>query len=142
MTVIAWDGKTLAADKLASRYGTCLTTTKIWRVGDILVGGAGPMDAIAEMKHWIISGRDPLKFPCCQKYEERATIVVIERCAIIEYNRSPHYTVYEDPFYAIGTGREFAIAALACGKTAEQAVEIACQYDADCGNGIDTLKWE
>ena len=45
MTTIAWDGKTLAADKLAS-YGELRTTvTKIFRLSDgSLVGGAAKFD--------------------------------------------------------------------------------------------------
>lgn len=34
------------------------------------------------------------------------------------------------PFHAIGSGREIAIGAMAAGATAEEAVRIACCYDA------------
>lgn len=44
MTVIAWDGVTLAADRLSGCTGVRMSLTKIHRVDGMLVGGAGDMD--------------------------------------------------------------------------------------------------
>lgn len=38
------------------------------------------------------------------------------------------YEIFE-PFYAIGSGRDFAIAAMALGKSALEAVELASRFD-------------
>lgn len=40
----------------------------------------------------------------------------------------------------MGSGRDFAIAAMHCGKTAREAVEIASLYENGCGNGVDVLE--
>jgi hypothetical protein len=49
MTCIAWDGKTLAADKQATSVGRGITTTKIYRVGACLVALAGSGDVCRAM---------------------------------------------------------------------------------------------
>lgn len=44
------------------------------------------------------------------------------------------------PYHAIGSGRDFAIAAMALGQTAHQAVELAIGFDVNSGGGIDCLE--
>jgi hypothetical protein len=41
---------------------------------------------------------------------------------------------------AFGSGRDYAEAAMFLGCDAKRAVEVACQFQTDCGNGIDTLR--
>ena len=41
MTVIAWDGKTLAADRQCSNNGTLESITKIFKIRGHLLGGSG-----------------------------------------------------------------------------------------------------
>lgn len=54
MTVIAWDGQTLAADKRAvSGGGIARTVTKIMRHDDALLAITGDWDAGAEMRAWL-----------------------------------------------------------------------------------------
>ena len=57
MTCIAWDGKTLAADKRAIYGGTITTLTKIRRIGDLMVGGSGESSFIGAMVEWVKNGR-------------------------------------------------------------------------------------
>jgi ATP-dependent protease HslVU (ClpYQ) peptidase subunit len=47
---------------------------------------------------------------------------------------------YEDKKTATGSGRDYALAAMHCGKTAREAVEIACLFETGCGNGVDELE--
>lgn len=141
MTVIAWDGRTLAADK-RNGYGTMIgTVTKVYRYGDLLVGGAGDGCFISAMREWVKAGRDPDKFPAHQgSKDDWCPIMVIEAdgsCLI--YERSPYPTRLEQRFMAIGSGREYAMAAMHLGKTAAEAVEVASALDSACGNGVDTL---
>lgn len=141
MTVIAWDGKTLAADKRLSANGVSLTGTKIYRVGKLLCGLVGSTAAALEMLAWIKGGRKVEDFPEAQREDPTPCVaVVIEKRAVLSYEGTPYGIAFEDPFTAFGSGREFAIAAMACGKTAAEAVEIACRFETACGNGIDTLE--
>jgi ATP-dependent protease HslVU (ClpYQ) peptidase subunit len=41
---------------------------------------------------------------------------------------------------AIGSGRDFALAAMKCGKGAVKAVEIAAELDTATGGGVDWVK--
>lgn len=50
MTVICWDGKTLAADKRATSVGLARTVTKVQRHGDVLLAMTGDWDVAAEMR--------------------------------------------------------------------------------------------
>jgi hypothetical protein len=42
-------------------------------------------------------------------------------------------------FYAIGSGADFAMGAMAMGASAEEAVRIACQLDPHCGLPVTVL---
>lgn len=41
--------------------------------------------------------------------------------------------------HAIGTGRDYARAAMHLGRNAVEAVQVAILFDENCGNGVDTL---
>jgi ATP-dependent protease HslVU (ClpYQ) peptidase subunit len=45
----------------------------------------------------------------------------------------------EDRQFAMGSGRDYARAAMHLGCSAAEAVAVACEFDENCGNGIDTL---
>ncbi|MGL4441444.1 MAG: hypothetical protein ACRCUE_19505 [Bosea sp. (in: a-proteobacteria)] len=142
MTVIAFDGRTLAADKRACVGGMARTVTKIHRVGPLLVGGSGESSFIANVIEWVRNGRDPATFPATQKdKDDWQTVMVVEPDgSILIYERTPHPIRWEDKTGAIGSGRDYAMAALHLGKTAREAAEVACAFDCGCGNGIDTLE--
>lgn len=142
MTCIAWDGTTLAADRLASNGGTKCEVTKIHRVGPLLVGGAGDVPFIQEMIDWIRKGRIPADFPAAQRTKEDwMPILVIEPDGVaLVYERTPYPSRFEQKHVAIGSGREYARAAMHLGFTAAQAVQCAIDIDTTCGIGIDTLE--
>lgn len=141
MTCIAWDGTTLAADRRISYGGTICETTKIFKIGGCLVGGSGEMPYIIALFEWVRSGRIVADYPEHQKDRiDWQPMLLIEPTAIAcIYERSPYPVRYEQKHAAIGTGREYARAAMYLGKTAKEAVEVACALDIGCGNGIDTL---
>lgn len=143
MTVIAWDGKTLAADKRAVWATTILTTTKIHRVRGCLVGFAGDSTFGREMLEWFRNGEDPANFPASQRDKEDwcGLLVIRPDGAIDRYERTPYAIRFEDERIAIGAGREFALAAMYLGHGARRAVEVACALD-NSGNGIDCLTLE
>lgn len=141
MTAICWDGKTLAADKQAS-YGTMIcTVTKIFRVNGLLVGGAGEVPFVLAMVEWVRNGRKVEDFPLDQKgKDDWQPLLVIEADGTPSlYERTPFPVRYEQQQIAIGSGREYARAAMYCGKSAREAIEVACALDSGCGNGVDVL---
>lgn len=142
MTIIAWDGQMLAADKRACSGNVVSTVTKIRRIGEMLVGVSGSADIAGEMFEWIQNGRKPDQFPEIQRNNDEVTVLVIERGQILCYERSPFPILLEDHYFAIGSGRNYALAAMHCGKNAVEAVEVACHFDPDCGNGVDILAFD
>lgn len=141
MTVIAWDGKTLAADRQGDVAGLKFSTTKIHKIDGWLIGGTGDYDAIQMMVSWFKNGIKADNWPKCQGDEKRyANLLVISPCGrIFRYEREPVAFEIEDKFFACGSGRDFAIAAMYLGKTAEEAVLIASMFSPSCGQGVDVL---
>lgn len=142
ITVIAWDGKTLAADRRIC-YGTMICeVTKIRRHGRLLIGASGDGSLANEMIAWVCAGADPATFPAAQRTKDdwQPVMVISHGPTVALYERSPHPCVHEQGRMAIGSGREFAMAAMHLGKSAREAVEVACALDNGCGNGIDTLE--
>ncbi len=144
MSCIAWDGTTLAADKRASRGSLIATTTKIFRSGDALIAYAGEAVFGEEMRAWFDRGAKPEDFPQSNRdKDDWAGLLVIRKGQpITHYERTPYPIRFEDKTFAIGCGRDFALAAMHLGKTAREAVEVAIALDSGCGNGIDTLTLE
>lgn len=143
MTVIAWDGITLAADKMTNFGGLYGTTTKVHHIGDKLVGGCGTTALIQEMINWIKNGCDPEKFPEPQRDpNECAAVLVVNRDGTIhQYESTPWPIVLQNKQWAIGSGRDFAMAAMYLGKTAAEAVEITSALCNDCGAGVDVVSF-
>ena len=141
ITCIAWDGHTLAADKQATNAGLRRTTTKIYRVGDVLVAIAGNLDQGMLMLDWIANGSQPDQFPASQRDKEDWTpvLVISKEGGLMAFERTPTPCMFEDKFYATGSGRDYALAAMHLGCDARKAVEVACVFDVNCGGGIDTL---
>jgi hypothetical protein len=147
MTVVAWDGKTLAADKMAVvGGGAAAPVCKIWESmpgsGDrCLMAVSGAHNVALELVHWFSGGADPEKFPGSAR-EGDATLITIRRDAddeaVIEtYCAGPYPMRTRTEQWAWGSGRDFALAAMHLGKNAVEAVEVACQFQSDCGIGID-----
>lgn len=140
MTIVAWDGKSLAADRLADAGGMKRTTTKIFRFDGGLFGGCGSTSKCLEMFEWIKLGENPRTCPEYQRTDDYQGIIVVRNDkSVWLWGQGPHPYRLEDPFTAIGSGRDFAIAAMHLGKNAYGAVEVACHYDTGCGVGIDVL---
>lgn len=139
MTVIAWDGRTLAADKRAvSGGGIARVVTKIVRHGPQLLGITGDWDTGAEMRQWFMDGARAADFPAKAR-EDKATLVVVDADGIRTYASGPYAMWIEQVKCAWGSGRDFAEAVMWLGHDARRAVEAACHFQTDCGNGVDVL---
>lgn len=145
MTVIAWDGKTLAADKRLGCNGYPATTTKIRRTaeGD-LIGTTGDSGMGRGLMAWYESGANPSEYPANRVDGGcRSTMLVIRRNgSICLFGSDPYPIEIENRFHALGSGGDFALAAMHLGHDAYAAVKVATALDNDCGNGIDTLELE
>lgn len=146
MTVIAWDGETLEADKMVvDGGGIRRTTTKIFRKsspvgGDDLLAVTGSWDVCMELKAWWEAGGKVENFPAAAREDRGCLVVISKHGGVRSYNAGPYPLRHETKKCAFGSGRDFAEAAMFCGKTAEEAVQVAIAFQADCGNGVDVLR--
>ena len=138
MTTIAWDGKTLAADRQAhhgfsnSKYGA----QKLWVRSGRAIAGTDRLDLSNAMADWIAFGGD---LPEACKQGEYTVIVANGENDCIVYEGIP--TPLKIPAgvkLAWGSGAQAAMAAMECGKDAREAIEIASRVDLDTGCGIDS----
>lgn len=142
MSIVAWDGKSLAADKQATNTGLRHLTTKLRRGNQcrLVFAYTGDQDSAEGMVKWFEDGAEADKFPAYQNDKERwARLIVASDGGLVLYERTPHPIPVLDPFMAWGAGRDYAMGAMACGKTAREAVEIAMRFDISCGLGIDEI---
>lgn len=142
MTCIAWDGRTLAADRRACLGTMIYEVTKVHRLPDgSLFGGAGEFDSAQELLHWFREGAHPEEWPACQKDKDLwcGGILIRPEGTAWRIERQPRLLRIESPFFACGSGREMAMAVMHLGYTAQKAVEVASALDSACGNGMDTL---
>lgn len=143
MTVIVWDGKTLAADKQATNNGHASAVTKIHRIGESLIGFSGDACFARAMLQWAKNGFNPATFPAHQASEDDYVgfLLIEPGGRLLKYERTAYPIEIEEKTHAMGSGRDYALAALYLGKTAREAVEVACALDINCGKGIDTLEF-
>jgi ATP-dependent protease HslVU (ClpYQ) peptidase subunit len=140
MTVIAWDGKTLAADKRAESCGMKRSRTKIFRLATgQLMGYSGDTCVGLAMKDWIESGCLPESFPAAQAAQDHGNCILITREGVVVYDNTRFALPVSESFCAFGSGRDYAVAAMHLGKSSREAVEIASMFDVYCGDGVDEL---
>ena len=67
MTVVAWDGRTLAADKMSCSDGYGYTVTKVHRLRDgSIVAFSGDGDNAMALLAWLDAARNPATYPDAQ----------------------------------------------------------------------------
>lgn len=140
MTVIAWDGTTLAADKrVTCACGKTTATKKISRApGGELLATVGHGPTALELRAWWLAGADPDCFPNAAR-ADNADLLVIDRAGVRSYCAGPHPMTIEGPHAVAGSGGDVARGVLHMGGTAVEAVQAACLYRGDCGDGVDVL---
>lgn len=142
MTVLAWDGSTLSADKRVTFGGTILTCTKIERWNNSIIGFSGDSDLGFALMSWLkYQGCNPDKFPRGVDKDNWARLLVVNPNRTLHlYERFPEPVVYEPQIFATGSGMDYAMAVMHMGFDSAKAVEVASALDPGCGNGIDSLE--
>lgn len=137
MTTIAWDGQKLAGDTQGNCYGMKARAEKVFRLHDgRLYGGSGEYQHVLAARDWLNGGDRP-KFESDDSF---AALLVsldgscsrLEKCLV-------EMPVYES-FAACGSGMDFATAAMHFGKSAREAVEVACALDVNTGGDVLVLE--
>jgi hypothetical protein len=141
MTIIAYDGRTLATDKRATQVGYPLTVTKQRRIPDGMAAASGDSEITSGLLTWAEKGRKVEDFPASAKGSNNAQLFVVTHDGEkLLYCGQPDPIRLEDRFLAFGSGRDYALAAMHLGHDAKTGAQVACDLDVYCGNGIDTME--
>lgn len=140
MSVVAYDGVTIAADRMMSGQSDAYATCKLFQHGGWTWGVVGNGYHMQELKAWIMKGCNADTFPACQRGEQYATALGVEHTTgrVCEIGKSPYPIEVLSIPVAIGSGCEYARAAMLLGLDAVKAVEFASKHVYTCGMGIDS----
>jgi len=137
MTTIAWDGKTLCADKQLTSSGVRCTTTKAHRLKNgWLFASCGALENNALVLSYL---NGEIGKPCFDKDDDFDGLLIKADSTAWLLNRKLSEILIEDSCFATGSGRDFALAAMRLGKTAREAVEFAAELDIWTGMGVTEL---
>ena len=138
MTVIAWDGKTLATDRMANDGSQKWESSKAWYGMSkdkevVIITGVGLAHYIRQLSEWYQQGMPDIKpyVPPSQ-----AKLIVVQKDGLYELSYKM-LLPYDAPYCAFGDGKELALGALAMGATAGQAVNICNEHSLQCGKGVE-----
>jgi hypothetical protein len=144
MTTIAYRFPFLAADTLV----TCQThrdghVVKIRKRGPYLASASGGLAASLRFLDWfatgLLIGKEPsMAGPDEDKYG--ACGHLFTPCGLIMNFSYSGWTLRCAPFYAAGSGSDYAYGAMAMGASAEEAVRAALQFETASGGEITLLR--
>lgn len=137
MTTIAYDGKTICTDSQVSsrdvRFGT---TTKLWKLeSGALFAVAGDIALGYAVMLWLDQKAEK---PTSTDDEQVAGILIETDGSAWEYSGKAIRRFPACVPWATGSGEVIAMTAMRCGKTAREAVELACEMDANTSGPVQT----
>lgn len=145
MTTVATDGKTIAADSLA----TAGSTKVMYAKDKIMVGGSdrggaavfavsGHAAMLPHLARWVERGMADEPPKATGENSEWNLLIIDYWGARRVESGVPH--AFEVPYpHAMGSGRDFALAAMDAGVSPERAVEIAIGRDVWSGGEIQVV---
>ena len=140
MSTIAYDGKTIAADRLCTVGDTPIPFQKVGKISGMVFGCAGYAEDTVLFAKWL---KDEMprgdKLP---KLETRFRAIVIDVTgdAFLYFDKLVPIPLEKGRQWAFGSGGEFAMGAMAMGVSAALAVEIATKLDVNTGLGVDVIE--
>lgn len=125
MTTIVATRTAMCSDTFSNTKVSGFYVNKIVRVGTTLVGCAGDSTLCQRFINWRTTGSKPPVWGVNSQFEA----LVLDKTGLYVYYTSCTPDRVNLPYFAIGSGRQYAMGALSNGASVEKAVEIACAYD-------------
>jgi len=137
MTTIAANAMAgeMVSDSKCSYGDLWFPTEKVFRVGDELVGCAGDVKHWRDFLRWYQGGKKGAR-PKGAEY----TALILRKDGLWQFDSNGLEMRIERGFHAIGSGEKAAIAVMLAGHSTREAVEIACQVDAESGGEVRAYK--
>ena len=143
MTTCIWDSNILYADRLI--HGGVVETADKYRIifkgtpKETLLFSAGGVVSAHRMYDWLEGGEKP----DFGSEKVNFTLVAIRKDTkqIKVYYAGFHPVSTDSKLIVIGSGREYALGALAAGASTIEAMKIAAKYDRHTGTEIDIVNF-
>lgn len=139
MTTIAISDGLIAADSLVCRNYTVFGATRKIRAVDSSVYGSGFAAACGRLQDlevfcgWLKDcGEKP-------KLDEGFEGVFLTSHNLLQMDDGLVPYVVSGPFFALGSGADFALGAMGAGAGPKEAVDIACRFDAASGGEVSVF---
>ena len=147
MTVVVWDGKTLATDRQANDGYMKWEAEKAWYVTrqiehaihkgayrnvHFILSGVGTLGSILKMRDCFKKHGD---LSTLEIQPNSAELIVVSNKGLTVWSSNGTSVELSAPM-AFGEGREYALGAMAMGAKASEAVQIANEYSLHCGKGV------
>lgn len=134
MTTIIATRKAMGSDTMVSNPDTGLyyPARKIVRVKGDLIGAAGDSGDCLRFMDWAkhdFSEKKKPKFTVTDGDQEAQVLILNAEGLFMMCPTDPYPEQIESEFWAIGSGADAALGALAMGATLEQALEVAARFD-------------
>lgn len=137
MSVLVWDGTTLAADSHANNGNLAFPLPKLWQLPDQrLAGAVGPLRSLTLLREW---SQDGMNSPFPLSSDGAQLLVVSKEKGVERYSGRPTPHLHGLNKLAIGEGAPWAYGALYMGATAEQAVAAAIEGCVHCNGQAVSL---
>lgn len=134
MTTIAWDGHTLASDSQATKNSVPMYgVQKIYRLDDALIAGAGDWSDVQKFVDWWKHKASAIDYPDTSDHFEA---IVVTKDGAFTYGDCKFGLAITKPSYAIGSGEQAAMALMARGASAVEAVRGAMELDVYTGGDV------
>lgn len=140
MTVICWDGHTLAGDRKRTIGGVIVPKRKVHKIVSadgrrFLMGCAGDSGSSDAYLSW---ARGKRKEPDLIDLE---ILAVDDDGVVWQGDQHLNFACIGKRPWAIGSGCDFALSAMAFGKTAIEAVRFAARFNNSCGLGVNWVRF-
>jgi len=139
MTVVAWDGAVLAADRMMPMGSVVYSVCKIRVVSSgIVLAATGDAVTCNLLMEWYEAGADRDQYPRPAKPDMEADLIVAKPDGTLWHScGGPTFDEIKQNFAAFGMGAGVAVGAMAAGANAVRAVQIASEHASGCGGGYD-----
>ena len=141
MTTIAYKAGVLAGDTLIIDDDTIDpgVVRKVFRLENgTLIGFSGSRPAIQLAMRELKKHTD--KLTAMQSAGGAIEAIVVSTDGAVRQLEESGWTETGAPYYAIGSGKQAALVAMRCGKSAKQAVRIAMDFDPHTGGKVQSVK--
>lgn len=138
MTTIAYRNGIMVSDTAVTLAGAIVGgTQKLFAANNHIIGAVGGRDAIVPLLKWAEAGMNETAFPVFPEDDDAGFYaIIVSRDApekICYYWTTKKGSVIVDPmdteYFAVGSGKHFAMGAMAHGASALDAVRAAIRHD-------------